>query len=272
MGAVVGASAAQGLVSSQNRLEGVGGKLQLSSLGAGQGSKGKTGTLSIAGLYAQVGGGVSIGFRPDDSAVVSVDTFKKVTGQASPTSSSLIVKADTFENVDLVESAVTSYFTSRDKQVLVSTAKSQVDSLQQEMYTFQIFFGGIGLIALVAGCIGAVNTVLTSVLERTREIGMMKAVGASYNYILALFILESAMLGVLGGVAGNVMSLWVSSALSAVLGSSNTGMLRQLGSGGSLTPQLVAFGFAMGLGASLVAGYYPAKQAARLDPITALRY
>jgi putative ABC transport system permease protein len=124
----------------------------------------------------------------------------------------------------------------------------------------------------VAGCIGAINTVLTSVLERTKEIGMMKAVGASYNYILMLFILESAVLGVLGGITGNFIAIGVSSALSGVLGGGSSGMLRRLGSGAVISNELMVFGFLVGLSSSLLAGYYPAKQAAKMDTITALRY
>ena len=268
-GTAIGARVARGLVSSANELEGVGGRLQLFRLGAGQGSKGKAATLVIDGVLTEMGRSF---VEVDSSAIVSVETFKKVTGNLNPTAGYLVVRVDSYENVDLVESSLQSYFTSRDKQVDVKSSKSVVDSQQQEMYTMQIFFGSIGAIALVAGCIGAINTVLTSVLERTREIGMMKAVGASYNYVLMLFILESAVLGVLGGIVGNIIAIGISSALSGVLGGGSSGMLRRLGSGAVLSNELMVFGFLVGLGASLLAGYYPAKQAAKLDPITALRY
>ncbi|MDP7494730.1 MAG: ABC transporter permease [Candidatus Undinarchaeales archaeon] len=272
LGTTLGARIARGLVSSSNKLEGVGGRLQLARVGAGQGSKGKAATLKIEGVLAEVGRGFDIGFTVDNSALVSVETFKKVTGDPSPTAGLLVIRGDDFENVDLVVSSVEAYFTSRDKQVNVKSAKSLVDSQQQEMYTMQIFLGSIGAIALVAGCIGAINTVLTSVLERTKEIGMMKAVGASYNYILMLFILESAVLGVLGGITGNFIAIGVSSALSGVLGGGSSGMLRRLGSGAVISNELMVFGFLVGLSSSLLAGYYPAKQAAKMDTITALRY
>ena len=272
LGTAVGGGVIQGLISSSNKLEKVGGRLQLARIGAGQGSTGKAATLSIEGVLKEVGGSSNLGFRPDDSTLVTVDTFKKVTGMASPTASTLIIRADTFENVDLVVSSVESYFDAMEKPVLASTAKSMVDSQQEEMYTFQIFFGSIGAIALVAGCIGAINTVLTSVLERTKEIGMMKAVGASYDYVLMLFILESAVLGVLGGITGNIIAFWVSDILTGFLGGSTSRTFRSMQGGAVLSNELILFGFLVGLGASLVAGYYPAKQAAKMDPITALRY
>ncbi|UOF88668.1 ABC transporter permease [Fodinisporobacter ferrooxydans] len=120
---------------------------------------------------------------------------------------------------------------------------------------------GAAAISLIVGGIGIMNIMLVSVTERTREIGIRKAIGATRGIILTQFLIESVMLSVLGGIIGILLGVGVSALMN------QTGMMTTTI---TLTPILYAFFFSMLVG--VVFGVYPARKAARLNPIDALRY
>ena len=127
--------------------------------------------------------------------------------------------------------------------------------------TLTLLLGGIASIALVVGGIGIMNIMLVSVRERTREIGIRKALGARSRDILSQFLIEAVTLSLVGGVIGIVAGLIV----SALIG-------RLAGWGFIFDPATVAVATAFSLGVGVVFGVWPARQAARLDPVVALRY
>jgi macrolide transport system ATP-binding/permease protein len=127
--------------------------------------------------------------------------------------------------------------------------------------TFGVLLGAVAAISLVVGGIGIMNIMLVSVKERTREIGLRKALGATPRDILMQFLVEAVMITFLGGLAG-IMLAGVISWLIATL--AQWKMIITLDS------LLLAFVFSAGVG--IVFGLWPAKQAAALDPIRALRY
>jgi len=127
--------------------------------------------------------------------------------------------------------------------------------------TLTLLLGGIASIALVVGGIGIMNIMLVSVRERTREIGIRKALGARSRDILSQFLIEAVTLSLVGGVIGIVAGLIV----SALIG-------RLAGWGFIFDPTTVAVATAFSLGVGVVFGVWPARQAARLDPVVALRY
>jgi len=149
-------------------------------------------------------------------------------------------------------------FTIHSQQELLQTA-SQVTGL------LTIFLGGIAGISLVVGGIGIMNIMLVSVTERTREIGIRKAVGARRRDILLQFLVEAAVISVLGGIIGNV----VGAGVAALIGRIPTGGL-QLRSVVTVDSILLATLFSIAVG--LFFGIYPATRAAALNPIEALRY
>jgi ABC-type antimicrobial peptide transport system permease subunit len=124
-----------------------------------------------------------------------------------------------------------------------------------------LLLAGIASISLLVGGIGIMNIMLVSVRERTREIGIRKAIGARSRDILAQFLIEALTLAVLGGLLGISLGAAVSFVIGAIAG---------WGFQFSLVTVLVAVIFSMIVG--IVFGVWPARQAARLDPITALRY
>lgn len=127
--------------------------------------------------------------------------------------------------------------------------------------TFTVLLSAVAGISLLVGGIGIMNMMLTTVTERTREIGLRKAIGATRADINAQFLIEAIALTFFGGVAGVVLG-WGLSQLIASLGLIQTNV--------SLSSVLLAFGVSAGIG--IVFGYYPARRAARLHPIDALRY
>jgi putative ABC transport system permease protein len=147
----------------------------------------------------------------------------------------------------------------------VSSQQETIETLEETTNTFVVFLGAIASISLLVGGIGIMNIMLVSVTERTREIGIRKAMGARRRDILAQFVSEATLLSLGGGAAGVVLGL----ALSRLLdGRSLGGQTFQTAFSGDIA--LLALVVSAGIG--LFFGIYPAMRAARLHPIDALRY
>lgn len=128
--------------------------------------------------------------------------------------------------------------------------------------------GGIAGISLLVAGVGVMNIMLVSVTERTREIGIRKALGAKERVILAQFVVEAATTSALGGFLGIVLGYVVSMAANRILPMVASGV--DVTVSPSFNSIAVAFGISVGIG--VLFGYLPAKRAARLNPIEALRY
>jgi putative ABC transport system permease protein len=124
-----------------------------------------------------------------------------------------------------------------------------------------IFLGAIAAISLLVGGIGIMNISLVSVTERTKEIGLRKAVGAKYHHIMLQFLIETMVLSTLGGIIGILLSVLLAFIIT------QTGVLSA-----SITPQSIALGVGFSMAVGVFFGLYPASRAAKLDPIEALRY
>jgi putative ABC transport system permease protein len=180
---------------------------------------------------------------------------------------SLTVKAaslsDALQIVELLE----------ERGFRVETLKTTLDIANRALSIVQTMLGSIGGLALFVAAIGIANTMIMSVYERTREIGILKAVGASPGNIRLLFVVEAALIGLLGGVAG-VIGGWL---LGLGL---NAGMLAYFdymdvpmrGTFFFVTGWLVGLALTFAIVVGLLAGLYPAARAARLDPLEALRH
>jgi ABC-type antimicrobial peptide transport system permease subunit len=127
--------------------------------------------------------------------------------------------------------------------------------------TLTLLLGGIASISLIVGGIGIMNIMLVSVRERTREIGIRKAIGAKSSDILLQFLIEALVLSLLGGLIGIVVGLGATAIIGAIAGW-----------GFVFSPLTLVVAVLFSLAVGVIFGVWPARQAARLDPIAALRY
>lgn len=158
------------------------------------------------------------------------------------------------------------------------SAQDVIDEVNRLMVAVTLVLGFFSGISLVVGALMVVNTMIISVYERTREIGLSKALGASDLDIMKMFLAECLIIGVMGGILGDLLGIGFSVMIDLVgkpflvstLGG-ELGASLQAGSITAITPSILAVGFAISLVLSIVAGLYPARRAARLSPLDALR-
>ena len=189
---------------------------------------------------------------------------------------SITVKARSEDQVDaLTEDIEEKLMISRhiiqedDQDFTVSASKSMAESVTEMTSSMTLFLGAIAAVSLLVGSVGIANTMFTSVLEKTKEIGTMKAIGAKNRDILMIFLFNSAMVGLVGGILGVILGAFVST-LFPLLGMTMMG-------GGSdsglyLAPDLMAFGLILAIVIGVASGVVPAYRASKLKPVDALRY
>jgi len=148
----------------------------------------------------------------------------------------------------------------------ILTQQDFLDTARTITNVLTIFLGGIAAISLLVGGIGIMNIMLVSVTERTREIGLRKALGARRMDILIQFLTESAVLSLLGGIIGILLGYGISAIVGRIAAANNTPIDPAIG----LDVILLATLFSTAVG--LFFGLYPANRAASLEPVEALRY
>lgn len=173
------------------------------------------------------------------------------------------VKVEDIEYVDEVANVI------RNMGYNVETNAEYLDSMKGQFAIVQAVLGGIGAVSLLVAAIGIANTMMMSIYERTKEIGIIKVLGCSLKNIRQMFLMEAAAIGLIGGVAGNALSLLLSAAINFL-----TGHGAAMGFDGNISYipgwlMLASMGFAMLVG--VAAGYFPALRAMRLSPLAAIR-
>ncbi|HEU4743200.1 MAG TPA: ABC transporter permease [Meiothermus sp.] len=209
---------------------------------------------------------------PNSQILIPLSTYQQRLGRSNnrgePTVSQVYVQGLDKNSLKDLQNAITDLMATRHKKTSPDdydfNVQNQADALasvNQVTQTLTLFLGGVAGISLLVGGIGIMNIMLVSVTERTREIGIRKALGAKPRDILTQFLVESVVLSVGGGVLGILAGL---------------GLARGVGNLLSITPVfspssiLVAFLFSAVVG--IFFGFYPASRAARLDPVESLRY
>ena len=180
----------------------------------------------------------------------------------------IVISADNADDLSQIESDVTNLLrtrhriqTGKEDDFSIQNSQDLMETMKSTTQTLTIFLGSIAAISLLVGGIGIMNIMLVSVTERTREIGIRKALGATYNMIIVQFLIESVTVSVAGGLIGVLFGIAISKIIP---------MVSTLSTVLSVTPILGSFLFSVFIG--LVFGLYPAQKAARLNPIDALHY
>jgi putative ABC transport system permease protein len=222
-------------------------------------------TLTVVGVYET---GV---FLTDRGLYILLTVAQNLTDSPNFVTS-ILVKADSPDNVESISSEIASLL----PNVRAVTLSNVVAQASQLLNTLTLFFGTLGIVALVAGSFGVINTMIISVMERTREIGTLKAIGAKNSTVLKIFILEALLLGCLGGgigiIVGGSSAFFISEFSVRILPAVPVGQRITTNVSPLLTLSNVILSFALGLVTGVLAGMYPAWRAARMKPVEALRH
>ncbi|MBS3109187.1 ABC transporter permease [Candidatus Woesearchaeota archaeon] len=224
--------------------------------------------LEIVGFMEQIGSEI------DDTVIyVTQDQIEKMYDIAGQFDFVYVKASSGVDPQDLVEPVERTLRKSRDvdegqEDFEVQTFQEVLESFLSIFRIVQAVIVGIAAISLLVGAIGITNTMYTAVLERTKEIGVMKAIGAKNSDVLTIFLIESGFLGLAGGTIGIIFGTGISKLVEIVAAQSlGTDLLR------AYFPAWLIFGalaFAIVIG--MAAGVMPAKQASSLQPVDALRY
>lgn len=187
---------------------------------------------------------------------------------------SIIIK---MRNQDMLNETITAitdrlmilrHVTDKTKDFSISS-NAQIQATRASMMSsINIFLLAIAAVSLIVGAIGIANTLFTSVLEKTKEIGIMKAIGARNKDILLIFLFNAALIGLVGGLLGVILGTILSGALPSLMGDAS--MITRGGTLVTLNSVILALSVSIGVG--ILAGMIPAYQASRLKPVDALRF
>ena len=212
--------------------------------------------FKVIGWYEKQGG--SLSGDQDNQAYLPITTLQTITGNNDVRI--IMIKAADATNIDLVKAQAKRILEPKfGDNVTVMSQDQTLGILSTVLNTLTYMLAGIAGISLLVGGIGIMNIMLVSVTERTREIGIRKAVGARTYDILSQFVIEAMMLSLTGGIVGILLGAGGAWAISSVVPT-------------TVTPWAVAIAFFFSAGVGVFFGVYPAWKASQLDPIVALRY
>ncbi len=186
---------------------------------------------------------------------------------------SIIIKIKNEDNLDMAIEKIEKrlmtvrHVSEKDRDFSISSNKQTQEARAEMMSSMSAFLVAIAAVSLIVGSVGIANTMFTSVLEKTKEIGIMKSIGARNYDIMRIFLLNAALIGLVGGLIGVVLGTILSGALPMLMG--EAGMLR----GGTLVSMnSIILALSVSIIVGIIAGIVPAYQASKLKPVDALRY
>jgi len=233
-------------------------------------------TFKVVGIFVQSGGGFG-GGGGDTAVYMPNDPARDVitTNISRNTFSSIMVKV-TDPNLanevaaDIVAKLMPSrHVNQRTRDFTVTEFAVIQQQITSVVQTISLFLAAIAAVSLLVGAVGIANTMFMSVMERTRQIGLLKALGATDGEVMKLFLMESGLFGFVGGVLGIIFGVSISVIISVV-------GLRAIGPGGTMnpvvTPQLLLFALGFSIFVGIISGVAPARSAAKMNPVDALRF
>lgn len=215
----------------------------------------------VIGLLDKTKGGMSIGFDPDNFVYMPLTTFQDITGR---TPLDLVqVKAPNARQVDESAIIMKEYLQENypDDELTVLSQDEILGLVGQFLDIFTFFLAGIAGVSLLVGGIGIMNVTLVSVTERTREIGVRRAIGARSRHVMAQFLLEAVVTSFTGGALGLTL---------AVIGARVVAVFSPVPA--VVTLWAVGLALLVSIGVGIFFGVWPARRAALLDPVEALRH
>lgn len=192
----------------------------------------------------------------DSNGYISLDAAQNLTDKEGQVSN-IQVKTEDPEKADQIVNTIPEKISG----VKVITQKAMLEKMTEMLSTIQIFISSLGLIALLAGSFGVINTMLMSVYERTREIGILKAIGSRNSTIMKMFLTEAVLIGLISSILGCVLGV----AIAYVFPLTDDMMVPMI------TPTIIAIAMVLGLAVSIAAGIYPAWRASKMNIVEALK-
>ena len=220
-------------------------------------------------------GGFGIGGPSDSSIYIPLSQAQSFF--RTDECSQIIVRLKNSDKViiDNVSKAITDAFSN---QVSVISATAVLNTLTSVFSVIELFLGGIAAISLLVAGIGIMNIMIVSLMERTREIGILKALGMEGRTVLLIFLSESVIIGLIGAVIGIASGWGLANVVAIALGGGGAFMGNGAARAGGiaitplLTPMVAIVAFVFGVGVSVIFALYPAWRASKLKPVEALRY
>jgi putative ABC transport system permease protein len=235
-------------------------------------------TGTVVGILDKIGG---FGFGPSDMGFyVPINWAANFFNTQDI--SSITVKVDT-ENSDAIGNLTTDIKNAFDGLVTVTQPSALLGTLNTMLDTLNIFLAGIAGISLLVAGVGIMNIMIVSLIERTREIGILKGLGMHSITVMGIFLSEAMMIGLMGGIVGIVVGIVVGNVIASGLAnfrpSSSFGGTTTMGASSGMpqitpvfSPALILGALAFGVIVSVIFGIYPAWRASKLRPVDALRY
>lgn len=228
----------------------------------------ETYSAKVTGVLDKIGG-FNIGGPSDTSIYIPLEQAKTFFGTDQASMIIVKLKSSDSATLDSVSKSITEYF-GNEVSVISSTA---VLSLVSTIFsTIQLFLGGIAAISLLVAGIGIMNIMIVSLIERTREIGILKALGMKSRTVLSIFLCESVIIGLIGAILGIVSGWGLASAVAILFSTGIFGGSANVAINPMLTLEVMLGALAFGVGISVIFALYPAWRASKLKPVDALRY
>jgi len=237
--------------------------------------KDETHLVTVAAVLEEVGGLSLTG--PSDSAVyIPISQAQSFFGTEECDRIVVKLASEDDATIEAVSEAIEDAFSG---QVSVTSATAVLDIISSVFSTIELFLAGIAAISLLVAGVGIMNIMIVSLMERTREIGILKALGMKSRTVLAIFISEAVIIGLLGAIFGVGLGWLLANVAARVFTGGGFAVAGEQGAVGGqfaitpvLTPTVLMGAFGFGITVSVIFAIYPAWRASKLKPVDALRY